>query len=129
VDPALPISQINHRLQSFVLRREHAPEAEVALGMDLLSRMMRYAIERTGYDSLQALSARLADRPWRRRIVAATLPARNARYWANYRAELVLDPRDHYRRLRIPILVLFGERDERLEVERHQAAYDSLATR
>jgi len=29
--------------------------------------------------------------------------------------------------LRIPVLVLFGERDERLEVERQRAAYDSLA--
>ena len=38
MDPALPISQINHHLQSFVLRRERTSEAEVAVGMDLSSR-------------------------------------------------------------------------------------------
>jgi pimeloyl-ACP methyl ester carboxylesterase len=126
---ALPISQINDHLQSFVLRRDRTPEAEVAVGMDLLSRLMRYATERTGWDSLEALASRLADRPWRRRLVAASLPARDAPYWDNYRATLVVDPREHYARLRIPILVLFGERDERLEVQRRRAAYDSLARR
>jgi dipeptidyl aminopeptidase/acylaminoacyl peptidase len=40
---------------------------------------------------------------------------------------LVVDPREHYARLRIPTLVVLGERDDRILVDKHRAAFDSLA--
>ena len=124
---ALPGAGVLVDYQTGVLRREGAAEAEVALAADLYGRLMRYALERTGYDSLVALAERVADRPWRSRFLRAAVPAREARYWDGWRAMLVVDPREHYARLRIPTLVVLGERDDRILVDKHSAAFESLA--
>ena len=124
---ALPGAPVLVDFQTGVLRREGTPEAEVALAGELYGRLMRYALTRTGYDSLVALAERVADRPWRSRFLRAAVPAREARYWDGWRAMLVVDPREHYARLRIPTLVVLGERDDRILVDKHRAVFDSLA--
>lgn len=124
---ALPGAPVLVDYQTGVLRREGTAEAEVALAGELYGRLMRYALERTGYDSLVALAERVADRPWRSRFLRAAVPAREARYWDGWRAMLVIDPREHYARLRIPTLVVLGERDDRILVDKHRAVFDSLA--
>jgi len=83
--------------------------------------------QRTGYDSLVALAERVADRPWLSRFLRAAVPAREARHWDGWRAMLVVDPRDHYAGLRIPTLVVLGERDDRILIDKHRAVFDSLA--
>ena len=123
---ALPGAPVLVDYQTGVLRREGAAEAEVALAGELYGRLMRYALERTGYDSLVALAERVADRPWRSRFLRAAVPAREARYWDGWRAMLVVDPREHYARLRIPTLVVLGERDDRILVDKHRTAFEAL---
>jgi len=122
----LPGAPVLVDFQTGVLRREGAAEAEVALAGELYGRLMRYALARTGYDSLVALAERVADRPWRSRFLRAAVPAREARYWDGWRAMLVVDPREHYARLRIPTLVVLGERDDRILVDKHRTAFEAL---
>jgi pimeloyl-ACP methyl ester carboxylesterase len=123
----LPYAPVLVDFQTGILRREGTAETEVALAGELYGRLLRYALARTGYDSLVALAERVADRPWRSRFLRAAVPAREARYWDGWRAMLVVDPREHYARLRIPTLVVLGERDDRILIAKHRAAFDSLA--
>jgi pimeloyl-ACP methyl ester carboxylesterase len=88
---------------------------------------MRFALERTGYDSLMAYAARFEDRSWRARYAPRRIPAPAAPYWDTYRDMLGADPRQAYAQLRIPVLVILGERDDRLLVARHRAAFEALA--
>ncbi len=123
----LPGTTVLPDIQRGVLRREGMAEPEVELAMGLYERMLRFAVERTGYDSLVAYAARYDDRPWRARYAPQPIPARDEPYWDTYRALVGDDPREAYARLRIPILVVLGERDDRLLIERHRAAFESLA--
>lgn len=129
VCPGLPGPTVLVDIQRGILRREGMAEADVELAMGLYERMMRFALERTDYDSLAAYAARLDDRPWRARYAPRTIPARDAPYWDTYRGILGEDPRQAYARLRIPVLVILGERDDRLLIARHRAAFESLARR
>jgi len=124
---ALPGPEANLDANLGALRQRGMAESDVALVGDLLGRMMRYALERTGYDSLVATAASLADRPWYRQFVPTRIAARDARYWDVYRSLLDVDPRPSYARLRIPVLVVLGERDERLPIEKHRPVFDALA--
>ena len=123
----LPGTTVLPDIQRGVLRREGMAEPEAELAMGLYERMIRYASRRTGYDSLVAYAARYDDRPWRERYAPRTIPARHAPYWDTYRGLLGDDPRDAYATLRIPTLVILGERDDRLLVARHRAAFEALA--
>ena len=123
----LPGAPVLIDFQTGILRRSGAAEADVALAGELLERTMRYALARTGYNSLVAFAARREGRPWRGVFPAAVIPAPGARDWDVYRAVLVVDPREHYARLRIPALVVLGERDDRILVDKHRAAFESLA--
>jgi dipeptidyl aminopeptidase/acylaminoacyl peptidase len=114
-------------IQRGILRREGMAETDVELAMELYDRMIRYASQRVGYDSLVAFAARFADRPWRGRYAPRQIPARDAPYWDVYRDMLGDDPRLAYARLKIPVLVVLGERDDRLLIARHRTAFDSLA--
>ncbi len=127
VCPGLPGRVVLADIQRGVLRREGLAEADVAKAMELYARTMRYAAERSGYDSLLAFAARYQDRPWRTRYAPRPIPERAAPYWDTYRGMLGEDPREAYARLRIPVLVVLGERDDRLLIEKHRAAFDSLA--
>lgn len=110
-----------------ILHQQGYPDEEVALGIGLLERMMRYAMDRTGYDSLVAYAGRVSDRRWYRQFLRDQVPAADARFWNTYRAMLDVDPRPHYARLHIPVLVVLGERDDRILIAKHRAAFDSLA--
>jgi pimeloyl-ACP methyl ester carboxylesterase len=90
--------------------------------------MIRYATARTGYDELVAMASAGKGAPWRTIIPFAEIPARDAAYWDRYRGVLNVDPREAYARLRIPVLAILGERDERILVERHASAFRRLAS-
>ncbi len=109
------------------LKQQGYSDDEVALAIELLSRMQRYALERTGYDTLVAHAQRVSDRPWYRQFVPNRIAAPDARFWDTYRRMLDVDPRAQYARLRIPVLVVLGERDDRILIDKHRAAFDSLA--
>jgi len=110
-----------------ILRQQGYPADEVALATGLLQRMMSYALDRTDYDSLVSYAERVRDRRWFSQFVRNQVPARDAGFWDNYRRMLDVDPREHYARLRIPVLVVLGERDDRILIERHRPVLDSLA--
>lgn len=129
VCPTLPGREANLDANLGALRQRGMAEDDVALVGELLSRMMRYALERTGYDSLVAFTSSMAERPWYRQFVPNAIARRDAPYWDGYRALLDVDPRPDYARLRIPTLVVLGERDERLPIAKYRPALDSLARR
>ena len=122
----LPGATVLVDIQRGILRREGMPDADVERAMELYGRMMRFALERSGYDSLLAFAGRFDDRPWRARYAPRPIPVRDAPYWDTYRGIIGDDPREAYAKLRIPVLVLLGERDDRLLVERHRAAFEAL---
>ncbi len=109
------------------LKRQGYGDDEVALATGLLARMQRYALERTGYDSLVAHAERVSDRPWYRQFVANRIAAPDAPFWDTYRRMLDVDPRGWYARLRMPVLVVLGERDDRILIEKHRPVFESLA--
>ncbi len=109
------------------LKRQGYSDDEVALATGLLARMQRYALERTGYDSLVAHAERVSGRAWYRQFVPNRLAPRDAPFWDVYQRMLDVDPRVPYARLRIPVLVVLGERDDRILIEKHRPAFESLA--
>ncbi|HSW28361.1 MAG TPA: alpha/beta fold hydrolase [Longimicrobiales bacterium] len=124
---ALPQSEVVPDIERGTRQRRGMPEFEVAAAVEMVERMIRYALTRTAYDSLAAHFESGAERPWRASFPVRQLPAADARYWDVYRENLVVDPRDHYARLRIPTLVVLGEADDRLLIGRRRAEYERLA--
>lgn len=59
--------------------------------------------------ALDAMSIKLADRPW-----YFELPSRTNSYWAFSHAIADYRPLDHWRRVRAPVLLVFGARDARV---------------
>ncbi len=127
VCPVLPGPTTLIDAHTGTLRAEGMAEPEIAAAMDLYGRLIRYALDRTGYDSLVAYAAQSEGRPWRARYAPQPVPAREAPYWDNFRRMLEADPAPDYRRVRVPVLVILGERDDRVLVERHRPAYEALA--
>jgi dipeptidyl aminopeptidase/acylaminoacyl peptidase len=114
-------------MQRNFLTRDGMADSNVAKALELLDRAMRYALDRTGYDSLVAFAAQGDGAPWRAVFTPQEIPARDAGYWDGYRNLMEVDPREYYARLTIPVLAILGERDDRVLVDKHQAAFDSLA--
>lgn len=82
----------------------------------------RYAISRTGYDTLQRFEAATSDAVWRDDFPPGqrTLPGRTARYWDLHASVLRGDPIEPYRTAQIPTLVVLGGNDQRIFAERHE---------
>ncbi len=124
---ALPQGQSILDAQKGILARQGMTEADISAALEILDRMIRYALTRTGYDSLAALAELGADQPQRQAMLPNGLPVADAPYWDVYRGVLVVDPAQHYSRLRIPMLVVLGEADDRIPVDRHRPVYEALA--
>jgi dienelactone hydrolase len=124
---ALPHGEVIPDIETGARRRRGMAEPEVVATAEMLKRMIRYSLTRTGYDSLAAYFESAADRPWRASFPLRTLPAPDARYWDVYKDVLTVDPREHYARLRIPTLVVLGEKDDRLLIGKHRPEYERLA--
>jgi len=58
--------------------------------------------------------------------LSGVLPAA-AGYWDAYRGVLVVNPIEHYRQLKIPVLVILGEKDDRIMLEKHRPLYEAIA--
>lgn len=127
VCPALPHGQVIPDIERSARRRRGMPEAEIAAAEEMVERMIRFALHRTGYDSLAAHFEGGAERPWRATFPVRTLAPADARYWDVYRGVLTVDPREHYASLHIPTLVVLGENDDRVLVGRHQPEFERLA--
>ena len=124
---ALPHPEAVLDMQRNFLTRDGMADSNVAKALELLDRAMRYALERTGYDSLKAFAAQGDGEPWRAVFTPREIPARDAGYWDGYRNLMAVDPREYYDRLTIPVLAILGERDDRVLVDKHRAVFDSLA--
>jgi pimeloyl-ACP methyl ester carboxylesterase len=124
---ALPHAPVILDDQRGQLLRRGLTAADAARGAELLDRMMRFALTRTGYDSLVQYANSGAGTPWRSVLPMATIPAADAAYWTRYRGVLAVDPAEHYRRLNVPVLAILGERDDRILVDRHRAVFEAIA--
>lgn len=123
---ALPQSPVIIDMERNAMRARGAAEADVAKAMELLSRLQRFALDGTGYDSLVAYAASGNGTSWRREVPLDTIPARDATYWRTYRGMLDVDPAEYYRMLHIPILVVLGEADDRILAARHSPVFRSF---
>jgi len=126
---ALPHAETILDTQTGILRRRGLADADVAKVRELLERMIRYALRRSAYDSLVAQFAGGAGQKWRESAPLRQIPAADARYWDVYRGVLLVDPAEHYARLHIPVLVVLGEADDRILVQKHRPVFESLVAR
>lgn len=101
-------------------------EDDVELAIDLLERMMSFALTRTGYDDLVAHAEGGTGQPWRESMPPQEIPASDAAYWDNYRANLIVDPKEFYAQLKIPVLVVLGEADDRILMRKHSRVLETL---
>jgi len=124
---ALPQGEVIPDIETGIRRRQGMAEADVAAVGEVLRRMIRYALTRSGYDSLVEFFDRGAGTPWRASLPLRQIPAEGAAWWDVYRGVLEVDPRDYYARLRIPVLVVLGEADDRLLIAKHRDAFQALA--
>ncbi len=123
---ALPHGEVIPDIEGGSRRRRGMAEADVAAVQDVLERMIRYALTREGYDSLVARFEEGAGEPWRETFPLGQIPPADAGYWDVYRGVLVVDPREELGRLDIPTLVVLGERDDRVLIEKHRPVFEAL---
>jgi|CXWL01.1.fsa_nt_gi pimeloyl-ACP methyl ester carboxylesterase len=126
VCPSLPHGVTIVDMESRAMRRRGLSEADVKQAAELLARLIRFAEDRTGYAELFTLAASGEGTKWRAAVPLPAIPPADSGYWNRYRAVLDVDPRDSYRRLRIPVLAILGEVDERVLIDRHLQAYEAL---
>ena len=109
------------------LRAEGLPEAQIAEAGTLRRRVWHYLATGVGYDEAKAALERGRSKPWYAALQAqsdglfaksesAILddPAVRSRLW--FKVEMNYDPTTALRRLSVPALFLFGERDELVPV-------------
>ena len=123
---ALPHPEVILDMESAAMRRAGLSEPDIARGVALLRQLMRFALERTDYARVLSAASGGEGARWREAVRLRTIPPENGAYWNTYRGVLAVDPRDHYRRLRIPVLAILGDRDARLLVDKHRAAFNAL---
>lgn len=129
VCPALPHPEVIVDMESAAMRSRGWSEDEVGMASELLARMMRFALDGSGYDSLVSFANAGVDARWRSAVPLVNIPAAAAPYWERYRGLLVVDPREVYGRLNIPTLVILGERDDRILVDKHRSAFEQAGAR
>jgi dipeptidyl aminopeptidase/acylaminoacyl peptidase len=123
---ALPHPEVILDMESAAMRRTGLAEPDVARASALLKQLLRFALERTDYTRVLAAAKGGEGTTWRAAVRLQAIPPENAQYWDTYRGVLDVDPRDHYRRLTIPVLAILGERDERILVDKHRTAFNTL---
>lgn len=126
VCPALPHGVTIVDMESRAMRRRGLSEADVNRAADLLARLIRFAEDRTGYAELAAIATSGDGTRWRAAVPLSVIPPADSGYWNRYRAVLDVDPREAYRRLKVPVLAILGELDERVLIDRHLPAYEAL---
>lgn len=125
---ALPHGDVIPDIETGSRRRRGMAETDVAASRQFVEGMIRYALTRSGYDSLVAHFEGGAGKAWRESFPLQGLAAPEAPYWDVYRGVLVVDPREHYSRLDIPVLVVLGEADDRVLIHRHRPAFEALSS-
>lgn len=123
---ALPHPEVILDMESLAMRRAGLTEPEVARARGLLEQLMRFALDRRDYARVLAAASGGDGARWRAAVRLQTIPPENGAYWDTYRGVLAVDPLSFYRRLKIPVLVILGGRDERILIDKHRPAFDAL---
>lgn len=124
VCPALPQAQVALDQQAFALRTDGHSEREIVDAIEFHRRLVRYAVDREGRDALESAFDRWRDAPWMERYGFQAVPPPEAPYWDRFRGVLTVDPRERFRRIDVPVLIVLGERDERIPVDKHRPAFE-----
>lgn len=125
VCPALPQARVALDEQASALRRAGRSDEEIADALAFHRLLIRYTVDREGRDALEAAFDRWRDAPWMERYGFRAIPPSDASYWSGFRAVLTVDPREHLRRFDAPVLIVLGERDERIPVEKHAPEFEA----
>jgi dipeptidyl aminopeptidase/acylaminoacyl peptidase len=115
----LPMGEVErYSLRNAVspLARDAADRAEAFAFVD---RIVEAGATGRGLDALIADAPRYADRAW---FSPVEPPPRDNFYWAFQRRIAAYDSTIHWRSVHAPVLLLYGERDERVPVEPSIAA-------
>lgn len=125
VCPALPQARVALDEQASALRRAGHSDEEIADALAFHRLLVRYTVNREGRDALEAAFERWRDAPWMVRYGFQAIPPPDASYWSGFRAVLTVDPSEHLRRFEAPVLIVLGERDERIPVEKHAPEFEA----
>ncbi|MFW6080048.1 MAG: alpha/beta hydrolase family protein [Gemmatimonadota bacterium] len=123
VCPALTQRRVAPHQQADALRNNGFDEGEIDDAIAFHRRFLDYAVDGAGRDALEAAFERWRDEPWMERYGFRRVPPPDAPYWSVIRGVMTVDPSEHYARLSIPVLVVLGERDGRIPVDEHRAAF------
>ncbi len=80
---ALPQGEVIPDIETGARRRRGMAEAEVVAAVEMVERMIRYALTRAAYDRLAAHFESGAERPWRASFPVRQLPPADAHYWGS----------------------------------------------
>lgn len=125
VCPALPQAQVALDQQAFALGAAGYSEQEIVDAIEFHRRLVRYTVDREDRDALESAFDRWRDAPWMDRYGFQTIPPPEAPYWQRFRRVLTVDPRERFRRIDAPVLIVLGERDERILVDKHRPAFEA----
>jgi alpha-beta hydrolase superfamily lysophospholipase len=108
-----PVWQQDLYRVSHALSREFRPEA-AASAMRLYTLFLEVARGLRPYAELEAASALVAKEPW---FEWLGIPPRNSWLWPWYAKTGTVDTLDYWRAVRVPVLLVYGERDRIVPVD------------
>lgn len=120
---AIPMREVERFSLMNAVRPLAEGEADAAEARAYVDRLIAVAATGAGLEAFIADAARFQGRRWFAMVVP---PPADAGYWRLARATFAYDPAAEWRRLRVPALLLYGDRDERTPVDASVAALRAL---
>lgn len=109
VTPAItPALQDLHRVEP-ILKAEGATKAEIAEAIELAKLKQEFARTGKGWDKYLPAAQKLQDKPWY--TFAGGSTQEDNWWWSWYRTKMDYDPVPDLKKVKCPVLLLYGERD------------------
>ncbi|GAB5537451.1 MAG: hypothetical protein Rubg2KO_37000 [Rubricoccaceae bacterium] len=122
---SLPHNEVILDMEGGAMRRQGYADADIELAITYLGLQMAYALDPQP-EALEQMRALFAEHEGARWITDYTIRLHqpDAPFWTTYRGVLEPAPAPIYATLDLPILIVLGERDNRILAEPNVAAYE-----